>query len=90
MVSLTGLDMTTQTQELQAPKVGAIQENPAVDQPEKDPLIAQREENVVYLGVLVLALGSVLVIGILSRRLDYAIVFASLLSAVIIAVLIIV
>lgn len=82
--------MTTQTQELQEPKVGAIQENPAVEQPEKDPLIAQGEENVVYLGVLLLAISSVAAIGILSRRLDYAIIFSLLLSAVIIAILIIV
>jgi hypothetical protein len=89
MVSLTGLDMTTQTQELPEPKVVALQENPAVDPPEKDPLIAKGEEHIVYFGVLLLAVGIVTVIGILSRRLDYALIFGFLLSAVIIAILLI-
>jgi len=52
-------------------------------------LIAKGEEHIVYFGVLLLAVGIVTVIGILSRRLDYALIFAFLLSAVIIAILII-
>lgn len=80
---------TKTTQELPEPKVGASQENPVVDQPEKDPLIAQGEENVVYLGVLLLAIGITTGVGLLTRRLDYAIIFSFLLSVVIIAILII-
>lgn len=87
MVSLTGLNMTTQTQELPKTKVGVLQENPVVDQPEKDPLIAQGEENVVYLGVLLLVIGISTAVGLLSRRLDYAVLFSFIFSAVIIAVL---
>lgn len=79
--------MTTQTQELPKPKVGALQENPVVDQPEKDPLIAQGEENIAYLGILLLAIGIAAVVGLLSRRLDYAILFSFIFSVVIIAVL---
>ena len=89
MISLTGLNMTTQTQESPKPKVGALQENPVVDQPEKDPLIAQGEENIVYLGVLLLAIGIATGVGLLSRRLDYAITFSFLISVVIIAILMI-
>lgn len=80
---------TKTTQELPEPKVGASQENPVVDQPEKDPLIAQGEENVVYLGVLLLAIGIATGVGLLTRRLDYAIIFSFLLSVVIIAILMI-
>jgi hypothetical protein len=89
MVSLTGLNMTTQTQELPEPKVGALQKNLVVDQPKKDPLIAHGEENIVYLGVLLLAISIAAVVGILSRRLDYAIILSFLFSFVIIAILII-
>lgn len=81
--------MTIQTQELPEPKVGALQENPVVDQPEKDPLIAQNEENIVYLGVLLLAIGIATAVGLLSRRLDYAIIFSFLVSVVLIAVLLV-
>lgn len=88
MVSLTGLNMTTQTPELLELKVGALQENPVVDQPE-DPLVAQGEENIVYLGVLLLAIGIATAVGLLSRRLDYAIIFSFLVSVVIITILII-
>ncbi len=89
MVSLTDLNMTIQTQKLQELKVGALQENSVVDQPEKDSLIAQGEENIVYLGVLLLAIGITTVVGLLSRRLDYTIIFSFLLSVVIIAILMI-
>lgn len=78
--------MKTQTQEIPEPKVGALQENPGVD-PEKDPLIAQGEENIAYLGILLLAIAIATVVGLLSRRLDYAILFSFIFSVVIIAVL---
>lgn len=81
--------MTTQTQELPKLKASALQENPAVDLPQKDPLIAQGEEHIVYLGVFLLAIGLATVVGLLSRRLDYAIIFSLLLSVVIIAMLMI-
>lgn len=89
MASFTGLNMTTQTQELPEPKVRVLQENPVVDQPEKDPLIAQGEENIVYLGVLLLAIGIATVVGFLTHRLEYAIIFSFILSVVIIAILMI-
>lgn len=89
MASFTGLNMTTQTQELPEPKVRVLQENPVVDQPEKDPLIAHGEENIAYLGVLVLAIGIATAVGVLSRRLDYAIIISFFVSVVMIAILLI-
>lgn len=79
--------MTTHTQELLKPKANALQANPAVDLPQEDPLIAQGEEPIVYLGVFLLAISLTIVVGLLSRRLDYAIIFSLLLSVVIIAIL---
>lgn len=47
---------------------------------QKDPLIDQRGEAIVKVGVILLALGSVIVVKILSPRVEHAIIFAIVVS----------
>lgn len=47
-------------------------------------LINQNGQDIIYLGVGLMAIVVILVIGLLSRRMEYAIVFSLILAAVII------
>jgi len=68
-------------QELPSPR--AIQETPAAEN-NKDPLIAQGLQKEQYVGIIGLAIALVAAVGFFSRRIEYAIMFAIALSAVII------
>ena len=57
------------------------------DSSEPDTLIAWRLQHIVYIGVFVVASGIILVIGMLNQRIEHAIVFALILSAILIAIL---
>ncbi|MFN6562950.1 MAG: hypothetical protein RMY28_024595 [Nostoc sp. ChiSLP01] len=70
-------------QELASPR--AIQETPP--SATKDPLIARNLQKEQYVGILGLAIALIAAVGFLSRRVEYAIIFAVLLSAVLIAFL---
>ncbi|MEH2160550.1 MAG: hypothetical protein V7K38_05780 [Nostoc sp.] len=63
-----------------APK--AIQETPA---PGKDPLIASGLQKEQYAGIIGLAIALIAAVGFFSRRVEYAIALAVLLSAIVIA-----
>lgn len=63
-----------------APK--AVQETPA---PGKDPLIAQGLQKEQYIGIIGLAIALIAAVGFFSRRIEYAIGFAIILSAILIA-----
>jgi hypothetical protein len=47
-------------------------------------LINRGEENVVYVGVFLIAIGLVAAVGIVSRKIEHALVFAIFITAVII------
>ncbi|WP_088888885.1 hypothetical protein [Leptolyngbya ohadii] len=49
-----------------------------------NPLINQNGQDIIYLGMGLMAIVVILVIGLLSRRMEYAIVFSLILAAVII------
>ncbi|HEY9639633.1 MAG TPA: hypothetical protein V6C57_04075 [Coleofasciculaceae cyanobacterium] len=57
--------------------------------PPSDPLIAHSGEDAIYIGLGFLAVILVLIVGLFSRRLELAVIFALILS-IIIAILIIV
>jgi hypothetical protein len=50
--------------------------------PLKDPLIAWGWEKVVYALVLAIITGSVILLGVINKKLEYAIAFALLISAI--------
>lgn len=54
-------------------------------QAQTDPLISQGGENLVYVGVVLVAIGLVVAVGILSPRIEHAVIFAILLSITLIA-----
>ena len=54
---------------------------------QKDPLIDQRGEAIVKVGVILLAVGSVIAVRILSPRVEHAIIFAIIVSFGLIAFL---
>ena len=68
-------------QELPSPR--AIQETP-VPGNNQDPLIAQRLQKEQYIGIIGLAIALVAAVGFFSRRVEYAIMFAIFLSAILI------
>lgn len=51
-----------------------------------DPLINQGGEDTVYIGVGLLAITIILVLGIVNRRIEYAILFSVLLAIVLILI----
>ncbi|QLE40058.1 hypothetical protein FD723_06030 [Nostoc sp. C052] len=63
-----------------APK--AVQETPA---PGKDPLIAEGLQKEQYIGIIGLAIALIAAVGFFSRRVEYAIGFAIILSVFLIA-----
>ena len=52
--------------------------------PGKDPLIAYRLQKEQYIGITALAIALVVAVGFISRRVEYAILFAVVLSAILI------
>ncbi|MBD2676575.1 MULTISPECIES: hypothetical protein [Nostoc] len=62
----------------------AIQETPPPST-NKDPLIARNLQKEQYIGIIGLAIALIAAVGFFSRRVEYAIVFAIILSAVLIA-----
>lgn len=64
--------------------LGTIQENPAVDATQKDPLINQGLQDWQYIGIIILAVCVIAGFGFFSRRIEYAILFALSLSLVLI------
>ncbi|MBC1236352.1 hypothetical protein [Nostoc sp. 2RC] len=69
-------------QELPSPR--AIEETPSPGI-NKDPLIARNLQKEQYVGILGLAIALIAAVGFLSRRIEYAIIFAMILSAILIA-----
>ncbi|WP_413172351.1 hypothetical protein [Anabaena azotica] len=68
--------------ELPSPK--SIQETP-IPGKNQDPLIARNLQKEQYVGIIGLAITLVAAVGFFSRRVEYAIVFALFLSAILIA-----
>lgn len=81
--------MTLSTPGLPAPErlISTIQENPSVDTTQKDPMIARGLEDWQYVGIFAIAVGATAIVGILSRRVEYAIVSAIVLSIILVALL---
>lgn len=65
----------------------AIQETPA---PGQDPLIASGLQKQQYVGIIGLAIALIAAIGFFSRRVEYAIAFAVILSIALIAFLLLI
>jgi hypothetical protein len=63
-----------------------IAQSPTVP-PNNTPLVNSGAQNIVYLGFFGLAIALVIVIGILSKKIEYALIFAAILSAILIALL---
>ncbi|WGV23176.1 hypothetical protein [Halotia branconii] len=61
-----------------------IEEIPASKETPPDPLIAKRLQRGQYVGVVILAVGLIAAVGYLSRRFEYALLFAFALSIVLI------
>lgn len=49
------------------------------------PLVDSGARNIIYLGLFLLTIAATVVIGIISKKLEYALIFAAALSAVLIA-----
>jgi hypothetical protein len=62
-----------------------LQENLPPEATRNDPLIAHELQTWQYLGIAALAIGAIIVVGILSPRVEHAIAFAIFLSVVLIA-----
>jgi hypothetical protein len=74
--------MNLLAQELPLPK--SIQATP-IPGKNQDPLIAHNLQKEQYVGIIGLAIALVTAVGFFSRRFEYAIVFALMLSAIVIA-----
>lgn len=88
MIPLTDSDTSIQVRELQQLQFKTLQEKPSVEPLPKDPLIAWNLDRVIYVGVFLLAVSILVAVGILNRRVEYALLFALVLSALLIAGLI--
>lgn len=73
--------MKLQSQQLQAISIPFLVSVASI---QNAPLIDRGEERVVYIGVSLLAVASVIVVWKLSPRVEHAIIFASILSIVLI------
>ncbi len=51
---------------------------------QKDPLMNYKAEHLIYAGVFLLVIGLIIIVGVLSRKLEYALLFATSLSLVLI------
>ncbi len=78
--------MTLPNEEFQTPRrsLSTIRETPSQAQIQKDPLIAKGLQKGQYLGIVALAIALVTVIGFFSRRVEYAILLAIVLSVILI------
>ncbi len=78
--------MTLPNQEFLAleQSVGTIEENPSFDTTQKDPLISQGLQDWQYVGIFALALSALVLIRVLSPRAEHAILFALILSVILI------
>ncbi|MBH8564770.1 hypothetical protein I8748_21730 [Nostoc sp. CENA67] len=74
-------------QELPSPR--AIEGASPLDK-NQDPLIAHRLQKEQYIGIVGLAIALVAAVGFFSRRVEYAIVFALVLSTILIALFLVV
>lgn len=61
-----------------------IQETPLPEK-QQDPLIAHGLQQEQYVGIIGLAIALIAAVGLLSRRIEYAIIMALILSAILIA-----
>ncbi|KZL48948.1 hypothetical protein A2T98_15240 [Nodularia spumigena CENA596] len=66
----------------------AIQEIPSSDQMQEDSLIAKGWEREQYIGIAILFISLIAAVGYLSRRLEYALLFAFTLSMILIVFLV--
>jgi hypothetical protein len=55
--------------------------------PDNPPLVNSGAQDIVYLGFFGLVIALAIVIGILSKKIEYALIFATILSAILIALL---
>ncbi len=62
-----------------------IPETPLPNNQQQDPLIAKNLQREQYIGIFSLAITLIAAVGIISRRVEYAILFAVVLSLVLIA-----
>ncbi|MBW4635525.1 MAG: hypothetical protein KME30_27655 [Iphinoe sp. HA4291-MV1] len=78
--------MALPTRELQPKNQygGTIRETPPPGTTQNDPLIAKGLQKDQYFGILGLAIALIAVIGFFSRRVEYAILFAVVLSVILI------
>jgi hypothetical protein len=56
------------------------QSEPSIEVPQEDSLVNRGTENLVYIGFGLLAITVLFVIGLLSRRLEYVLILAAILS----------
>lgn len=82
----TGSSVTSPNEEFPAPEqsVGTTQENQSFGTTQKDPLVDQGLQNWQYIGIVTLAVGAIAIVGFFSRRIEYALLFALVLSVVLI------
>jgi hypothetical protein len=78
--------MNLQIQKLSTPKrsPGIIQENPSPGNNPQDSLIAKGWQREQYIGIAILFIALITAIGFISRRFEYALLFALALSIVLI------
>jgi len=78
--------MALPTEEFAVPKrsPGTIQEIPSPGTIPKDSLIAKGWQREQYIGISILLLGLVAIVGFFSRKLEYALLFAFVLSIILI------
>ncbi len=78
--------MALPTEEFAVPKrtPGTIQEIPSPGITPKDSLIAKGWQHEQYIGISILLLGLVAIVGFFSRRFEYALLFAFVLSIILI------
>lgn len=67
-----------------SPRPKTIQEVPANGVVSKDSLIAKGWQREQYVGIAILFVGLIAVVGVFSRRFEYALVFAIVLSIILI------
>ncbi|OKH49692.1 hypothetical protein NIES2101_20680 [Calothrix sp. HK-06] len=77
--------MNLLAQELPEKSPSRIQETSQPTTTQKDPLIAKGLQTEQYIGVVTLAIAITAAVGVISRRVEYAIIVAFVLSVVLIA-----
>lgn len=84
---MTLITVETQTQYIDTlPEHPSLEtQKPSVGATNSDPLIAKGGEKIVYMGCFLLVIGLVAIVGVVSRRIEYAILLALVLSVILIA-----